>query len=128
MGKRNLGEVVRQQQSRKGKTAWDLAAEVIDRPHGGQATPEARPKPQMLRSTDRISISLLEEERRALEDRAFNLRQQGHRDVKMSRLARIAFQMLLDAPDEDILKAAQKVPNLEKLRAVRRSDDGTDGQ
>jgi len=127
MGKRNLGDVVRRQQEKKDKTAWDLAAEVIDGPNDEQASPEAQPKPQMPRSTDRISISMLEEERHAMEDRAFKLRQQGHRDMKMSRLARIAFQMLLDASDEEILKTAGKVPNLEKLRAVRRSDDEIDG-
>jgi hypothetical protein len=66
------------------------------------------------RNTARISISMLPEERRALEKRVGQLWQQGHADIKVSRLARIALKMLLQASDEEILRLADEVPNLEK--------------
>lgn len=71
------------------------------------------------RSTERLTISLLGEEKRALEERAFRFRQNGHPELKASRLARIAFHMLLAAPDEAILKAAEAVENLEVRRGNR---------
>lgn len=71
------------------------------------------------RSTERLTISLLDGEKRALEERAFHLRQGGHAELKTSRLARIAFQMLIEAPDDEILKAAEKVENLEVRRGNR---------
>lgn len=71
------------------------------------------------RSTERLTISLLDEEKRALEERAFHFRQQGHAELKTSRLARVAFQMLLEAADEEILQAAEKVENLEVRRGNR---------
>ena len=71
------------------------------------------------RSTDRLTISLLDGEKRALEERAFRFRQTGHAELKTSRLARVAFQMLLEAADEAILQAAKKVENLEVRRGTR---------
>lgn len=71
------------------------------------------------RSTERLTISLLEEEKRALEERAFRFRMGGHTELKTSRLARVALQMLLDASDEDIFKTAAKVENLEIRRGNR---------
>lgn len=71
------------------------------------------------RSTERLTISLLDGEKRALEERAFHLRQGGHAELKTSRLARIAFQMLIEAPDDEILKVAEKVENLEVRRGNR---------
>jgi hypothetical protein len=71
------------------------------------------------RSTGRLTISLLDEEKRALEELAFRFRQNGHPELKTSRLARIAFCLLLDTADEEILKAAEKVENLEERRGNR---------
>ena len=72
------------------------------------------------RSTERISVSLLAAERAALEERAARLRGAGHRDIKTSRLARIAFKLLQQLSDEEILSAAQEVENLEVRRAQKR--------
>ena len=77
-----------------------------------------RPK-QIDRSTSRLSVSLLEEERTALEGLGGELRRKGHWDLKTSRLARVAFKMLLDADEQDVLRVASEVPNLEKLRGKR---------
>ena len=83
----------------------------------------SQPKQQaspMRRSTEQLTISLLEEEKRALEARAFSFRDGGHRELKTtSRLARVAFQMLLNASDEEILEAAKATENLEKRRGKR---------
>lgn len=83
-------------------------------------TKKTAPAPATRRSTDRMSISLLGEERIALEERAARLRFQGYRDIKPSRLARIAFHMLLVASDEEILKWAEEVENLEVRRVKRK--------
>jgi len=39
--------------------------------------------------------------------------------LKTSRLVRVAIKMLLDAPMKEILRVAEEVPNLEKLRGKR---------
>jgi hypothetical protein len=75
--------------------------------------------PTSRRSTDRMSISLLREERVALEERAARLRFAGHRGIKPSRLARIAFRLLLETSDEQILQWAEQVENLETRRVKR---------
>lgn len=89
---------------------------------------ETPPKPQappdhstgmLRRSTERLTISLLDEEKRALEERAFRFRQGGHTELKTSRLARVAFHLLLGASDEEVLKVAEKVENLEVRRGNR---------
>ena len=77
----------------------------------GPGEPEAKP---IRRNTARLSISLLPEERKALEMRMGQLWQQGHTDIKVSRLVRIALKMLQQASDEEILRWAEEVPNLEK--------------
>jgi len=83
-------------------------------PGGGSA-----PASPISRTTDRLSISLTYEERQALTDRAADFMRSGRRDLKTSRLVRIAIRMLLNASDDDILRVADGVPNLEKLRAQR---------
>lgn len=80
---------------------------------------EPKPPTPMPRSTERISISLLPEERNALEKLSNDLRSEGHRALKTSRLARIAFKMLLDADKDTVLDVAEKVPNLEILRGKK---------
>ena len=71
------------------------------------------------RTTERLTISLLESEKRGLEERAFSFRQNGHPELKTSRVARIAFHMLLNASEEEILVAAEGVENLEVRRGRR---------
>ena len=109
MAKRKLAQASKAQTK---KTALDLAEEQAQPPAAG----ETRSIP---RSTDRISISLLPEERRALEKRAHQFMDNGRRDLKTSRLARIAFHMLAAASDEEILAVADRVDNLEVRRAGR---------
>lgn len=95
----------------------DLSDRQLDSPREKRTTGDVR------RSTERLTISLLEEEKRALEERAFRFRMGGHRELKASRLARIAFQMLLEATDEEILKTADDVENLEIRRGNRYGED-----
>jgi len=71
------------------------------------------------RSTERLTISLLKEEKQALEEKAFHFRQNDHSELKTSRLARVAFRLLLETSDEEILQAAEKVENLEVRRGNR---------
>ena len=73
------------------------------------------------RSTATMSISLTAEERAAVEARAFQLKQAGARkDIgKVSGLTRVALAMMLAATDEEILRVADRVENLE-LRKARR--------
>jgi len=104
MAKRKLSAIT---EDKPTKTALDLAEEVTSSPE---------PSRPISRTTDRISISLLTEERVALEDLSADLRHKGHRDLKTSRLARVAFKMLLGSSEEDILRVAEDVPNLERLR------------
>ena len=112
MAKRKLSAATENQSP---KTPLDLAEEQIERPQS-QAT-DTRPIP---RSTDRLSVSLLNEERTALEDLANDFRRRnGRRDFKTSRLVRIGIKMLLSASDEVILQVADEVPNLEQLRAKK---------
>ena len=111
MSKRKLAEAT--QPSPK-KTPLDVAEEQAAQTPQPPASAPAR---LMSRTTDRISISLLPEERTALEARAHEFMRNGRRDIKPSRLARIAFKMLLAASDEEILQVVDEVPNLEKLRA-----------
>ena len=98
MAKRSLKDSVTSR-----KSPLDLAAEL------GART----------RSTARLSISLTDEERQALEDRSADLRRLGHRDLKVSRLARVAFAMLLQADNDTVLSAAATVEDLEQRRAKR---------
>lgn len=129
MAKRKLAQAARPAAR---KTALDLAEEHVEAsetsPRGAAGTPPP-PQPRrgsgggsataspISRSTDRLSISLTHEERQALVDRAADFMRQGHRDLKTSRLVRVAIRMLLSASDDDILRVADSVPNLEKLRA-----------
>ena len=89
-------------------------------PGWATATASSAPKPSIRRSTERLSVSLLAQERDALEKRAAHLRGLGHRDIKTSRLARIAFKLLQEQSDEAILSMAEKVENLEVRRAQKR--------
>lgn len=91
----------------------DLSDRQLDPPREDKAAGQLR------RSTERLTISLLDKEKRALEERAFRFRMSGHRELKASRLARIAFQMLLEATDEEILNIAEGVENLEVRRGNR---------
>jgi len=120
MSKRSLKDVV-QQPVTKQRSGWDLAAEVYGGPKADQGAEDAD-RSQISRTTARLSISLLDEERDSLERVSAELRAKGHRDMKTSRLARVAFQMLLDATDDEILQVAARVPNLERLRGARRPD------
>ena len=85
--------------------ALDLAREVET---GGQGK----------RSTEKLSVSLTTEERNAIQQRSAELMAAGHRDLKLSRLCRVAFRLLLDATEEQVLAAAEQVENLE-LRRVK---------
>lgn len=127
MAKRKLAQAAK---SPTKKTALDLAEQHAEASPSttpvAPTLPAAEPlnaggrRPSLhpiSRTTDRLSISLLPEERNALEERAAEFRRNGRRDLKPSRLARVAFKMLLDTSDEDILRVADHVPNLEKLRA-----------
>ena len=111
MAKRSLAQATK---ALTKKTALDLAEEQAQPPQ-----PPAREARSIPRSTDRISISLLPDERRALERRAHQFMDNGRRDLKTSRLARIAFHMLASASDEEVLAVADRVDNLEVRRAGR---------
>lgn len=118
MSKRKLTDVVQVQPK---KTALDLAEETLDAPRPKPAQKRtAKSTGPIPRTTDRISISLLSEERTALEDKAVEFRRKGRRDLKTSRLARIAFRLLLEAKDEEVFRIADEVPNLEQLRVKQR--------
>ncbi len=66
--------------------------------------------------TVKISVSLTEAERDTLEARSAQLRGSGHRDLKLSRLARVAFTLLDGIDDTEVVAQAQKVENLESRR------------
>lgn len=70
-------------------------------------------------TTVKISISLTNVERHNLEARSADLRAKGHRKLKLSRLARVAFRMLSDADDADVLRVAETVEDLEARRVHR---------
>jgi len=115
MAKRKLAAVA---SAKSSKSPVDLAEELTSTPERAQQTAEA-PSPghaPQARFTDRMSISLLKEERDALEDRARDFQRNGRRDIKTSRLARVAFRLLLNTPDDEILRLADDVQNLERLR------------
>jgi hypothetical protein len=78
-------------------------------------------------ATVKISVSLTNVERHNLEARSAELRAKGHRKLKLSRLARVAFRMLSDADDADILRVAETVEDLE-ARRIHRQDNRTTGQ
>lgn len=78
--------------------------------------PQPASRPKISRTTDRMSISLLAEERQALDDLAADFKRKRRRDLKTSRLVRVAIKMLLDASEEEVLRMAEEVPNLERLR------------
>ena len=104
----------------KPKGNMDAIAGLNDPPVQKKATARKKKEPNPIpRSTERLSISLLGEERDALEKLSMELRSEGYRALKTSRLARIAFKMLLDADKKSILKAADSVENLEVLRGKR---------
>lgn len=73
---------------------------------------------QSSQDVERMSISLLAEEKEALENKTLDVRRID-KGVRTSRLARIAFKMLQDASVEDILKFATEVPNLESRKGRR---------
>ena len=111
MAKQNLAAVTAQK---------DPKLALLDLSDKSPEQREEQVRPVALgRTTDRLTISLLEQEKRGLEERAFGLRQNGHPELKTSRLARVAFRMLLEASDEDILSAAGAVENLEVRRGRR---------
>jgi hypothetical protein len=115
MAKRTLAAATNAQPNR---SAVDLAEEITSTPAGPTPTAVVRSKDRAseARFTDRMSISLLKDERNTLEDRARDLQRAGRRDLKPSRLARIAFKLLMNTPDEEVLHLADEVPNLEQLR------------
>ena len=109
MAKRKLSATTENQSP---KTPLDLAEE-----HSESREPQATDPRPIPRSTDRISVSLLDEERTALENLASDFRRRnGRRGFKASRLVRIGIKMLLNASDEEILGVAEDVPDLEQLR------------
>ena len=74
------------------------------------------------RETERLSVSLLPDERRALEQRLGQLWAQGYVKLgrlSVSRLVRAAIAYLLEADDEDIIQWANRVPDLEKRRGKK---------
>ena len=113
MAKRKLTDITKPESEKK--TALGHADELIEQ-MDSQALPELdkQQTKSLRRNTTRMSISLLPEERKAIEMRMGQLWQQGYTDIKVSRLARIALKMLLQASDEEILTLADEVPNLEK--------------
>lgn len=115
MAKRTLAAATSAQPNR---LAVDLAEQLTAAPSRPIQTTAVRSKDRASedRFTDRMSISLLKDERNALEDRARDLQRAGRRDLKPSRLARIAFKLLMNTPDEEVLRLADEVPNLEQLR------------
>lgn len=72
---------------------------------------------QGARSTEKLSVSLTADERAEIQQRSAQL-MVHRRDLKLSRLCRVAFRMMLDSTDEEILQAAAEVENLE-LRRVK---------
>ena len=71
------------------------------------------------RETVRLSVSLLPDERRALEQRLGQLGARGYSRLSMSRLVRTAIAYLLEADDEDIIKRVNRVRDLEKDRGKK---------
>jgi hypothetical protein len=121
MAKRKLAsstQQIQQREKREVASRLDAADRALGEPTPGSTEP-VREATKIPRSTDRLSISLLSEERDAVEGLSAALRAQGHRDLKTSRLVRVAIKMLLDAPNKEILRVAEEVPNLEKLRGRR---------
>ena len=110
MAKRKLADTVRKVPPRK--SALDEADQLLAQA-AAPGTGTVRPAP-IRRHTERLSISLLRQERKELEHRIGQLWASGHSDIKISRLARIAFRMLLRATDEDIVELAEEVPDLQK--------------
>ena len=111
MAQRNLSAVTAKKDPKL--ALLDLSDKQLESPK------QQRESGVMGRSTERLTISLLKEEKRALEEKAFHFRQNEHPELKTSRLARVAFQMLLEAPDEEILRFADQVENLEARRGNR---------
>lgn len=104
-------------------TALDKADELMKRMESTQRKneeTEPEPKESSEWTMDRLTISLLSAERSALEKRMAYFREKGYRSFKTSRLARIAINMLVNAPDEEILRHAVEVPNLEKHKTSSR--------
>ena len=120
MAKRSLAQASKAQTK---KTALDLAEEQTQSP-----PPAAGQTRSIPRSTDRISISLLPDERRALEKRAHQFMDNGRRDLKTSRLARIAFHMLAAASDEDVLAVHQLHGTGSERATLRRQWERADVQ
>jgi len=111
MAKKKLGAA-----AKAPKNAVDLA---VQEQTGKQSSPE--------RSTERISVSLTTEELHELQARSGTLmdpRGPGRRDLKVSKLARVAFYLLSEASDEDILAISadeSKIEDLEARRGKRRA-------
>lgn len=110
MARRSLADVTRRETERK--AALDEADRLMERMNAQQEAPQ--PTRTIPRNTARLSVSLLPEERRAVERLMGQLWQRGYTDIKISRLTRIALRMLLQASDDDIVRLAEEVPNLEK--------------
>ena len=121
MAKRKLAsstQQIQQREKREVASRLDAADRALGEPTPGSTEP-VREATKIPRSTDRLSISLLSEERDAVEGLSAALRAQGHRDLKTSRLVRVAIKMLLDSSQAEVLRQAEEVPNLEKLRGRR---------
>ena len=91
------------------KNALDQAEEMMDKMEPSASSKQALPPGQDI---TRMSLSLLREERTALEKRLAQLWLLGHADIKMSRLLRIGAKMLMNASEEEILNVAAEVPNM----------------
>ena len=106
MAKRTLAEVTKREQGKR--SAVDHGDELIGKMESqGGAKPAGR-------NTARVSISLLPEERRSLEKRVGHLWEMGHAHIRVSRLVRIALKMLEGASDDEVVRLAEEVPNLER--------------
>ena len=109
MAKRKLSTAV----TKKTKSAIDLA--VMSTDNRAQHTTEPG------RSTVKMSISMTPEEQAELDKRVGAFRAAGRRDLKQSRLARVALRMMLNATDDEVLRVADTVENLESRRGNRKS-------
>ena len=118
----------------KKKRAVDLGATVSGRDkernqkigliQGGQRQVGRRSTYQVRRTTERITISLKEEEKEAIEERAFRYKRHGtNKKLKPSQLGRLALLWAISASDEEIEAIEASAEDLEKRRGNRYGDD-----
>ena len=115
MAKRSLAAVAEESSGR------DAYLELAEAQVGSTSQPSSK---ITAKPTDKMSFSCLREEREQLEDRATHFRRElGRRDLKPSRLIRIALKFLENATDEEVLSMAEQVEYLE-VRRVKAASEG----